>query len=305
MFVSYGQATYTTLIPMYSTILVPIDDDVAVDAVAHRAFEFARMYESSLHLLSVTDVGAEPPGLDRADRRDVRQTLAERSRQTIDRVHELAADWGLDATRAIREGTPHRVILEYAAEHDVDLLVIGTAGRTGPEAAGLGSTAERVLALADVPVLAVDSSDDVSAAESVGVDHVVVATDGSDTAERAAERGLDVAERYDAAVSVVYVVDSTTYELSDAPRSIVGLLKEGGQRAVEAIAEDARDRGLSVETSVLRGGPAAELASYREGLEGALVTMGTRGRGGASGELLGSTTARVLRRTGRPVLAVP
>lgn len=291
---------------MYSTILVPIDDDAAVDAVANRAFELARMYGATLHLLSVTDTGAEPPGLDRADRRDVRQTLAERGQRSIERVHERAEGRGLDATETVREGTPHRIILEYAAEHDIDLVVLGTAGRAGPEAVGLGSTAERVLTLADVPVLAVGSPDgDVSAAENVGFDHVVVATDGSDAAERAAERGLDVAERYDADVSVVYVIDSTTYELSDAPRSIVGLLKEGGRGAVEAIADEGRDRGLSVETSVLRGSPAAAVASYREGLEGALVTMGTRGRGGASRELLGSTTARVLRRTERPVLAVP
>ncbi|MFB6178588.1 MAG: universal stress protein [Halorientalis sp.] len=75
------------------------------------------------------------------------------------RAQDLLAD---AATRAdAHEGTvrtefvfgnPSREILEYADEHDVDLLVMGSHGRTGLSRALLGSVAQRVLQRAPVPV---------------------------------------------------------------------------------------------------------------------------------------------------------
>jgi len=73
---------------------------------------------------------------------------------------------------------------------------------------------------------------------------VVIPTDGSDAAERAAEAALDIAEKYDAAVHTVYVLDTTIYDLEDVPRSIIGSLKEGGDNATETIADMARERDL-------------------------------------------------------------
>jgi len=54
-------------------------------------------------------------------------------------------------------GVPHDVVLDYAAEFDVDLLVVGTHGRTGVERAVLGSVAERLVRRADVPVFVAPS----------------------------------------------------------------------------------------------------------------------------------------------------
>ncbi|WP_238479725.1 universal stress protein [Natranaeroarchaeum sulfidigenes] len=128
--------------------------------------------------------------------------------------------------------------------------------------------------------------------------------DGSDAAERAARTALDVAERYGADIRVVYVVDPTAYDLGDAPRSIVGLLKTGGNAAVEEVATMAREGGLDVATTVRRGVPAEELFSYASMVDSDLLAMGTRGRSVGSGRLLGSTTARIVRRSSIPVLTV-
>ena len=88
------------------------------------------------------------------------------------------------------------------------------------------------------------------------------------------------------------------------PRSIVGLLKEAGGRTVEAVAADARDRDLSAASTVLRGLPEAAILQYADGVDADLVAMGTRGASATDDRFLGSTTARVLRRTSVPVLAV-
>lgn len=289
---------------MYSTILVPIDESGGAEEAVSRAFELAQRFGAAVHVLYVVDTGTEPTGLGDQQRDEVRQPAEKQGRQVTTRVHERATERGLEATRAVREGAPYRTILEYADEHGVDLITMGTHGRTGPDRVRLGSTAERVIARADVPVLTVRSTERELDVDAVDYDRVVIPTDGSDAAERAAQQGLEIAESYGASVYVPYVIDTASHDLEDTSRSMVGLLKEGGQNAVEAIAEDARERGLSVKTDILRGVPDEELVEYADGLEGDLVAMGTRGRGGASGDLLGSTTARVLQGSNRPILTV-
>ncbi|AGB39393.1 universal stress protein [Natronococcus occultus] len=286
---------------MYSTILVPIDGSPGSERAIDRALAFARRFDATVHALSVVETGGEPVELDQERRDELRRRAEKRSRQATAQVRDRAVDLDLEASRAVREGTPHRVVLEYAAAEDVDLIVMATRDRPDVR---LGSTAERVIARADAPVVAVRPDEDGPAVDAISYDRVVVPTDGSDAAERAAERALDLAEAYGASVYVPYVVDTTSYDLEDTTRSMVGLLKEGGRNAVESIAEDASERGLSVKTDVLRGVPDEELVEYTEGVEADLVAMGTRGRGGATGDVLGSTTARVLRRTTRPVLTV-
>ena len=58
-----------------------------------------------------------------------------------------------DAVGSVLEGTPHRAILEYTDEHHIDLIVMGTHGRTGLDRYLLGSVAEKVVRLFEVPVL--------------------------------------------------------------------------------------------------------------------------------------------------------
>ncbi len=288
---------------MFSTMLVPTDGSAGAEATIDHAIEFARTYGAAVHTLYVVDTGAEPADIDGADREELYAPSERRGREATIRITDRAADADLTAAREVREGVPHQEILAYTDEHDVDLIVMGTHGRTGADRARLGSTTERVLMLADVPVLSVRLGDDRETAAGP-YEQVVIPTDGSDAAERAAETALDVAERYDADVHVVYAVDPTPYDLEDSPRSIVGLLKEGGREATETVATMTRDRDLSVTTDVRRGEPAAELLAAVSTVDADLIAMGTRGRTVGTGRLLGSTTARVVRRSPIPVLTV-
>lgn len=60
----------------------------------------------------------------------------------------------------VRRGNPHREILDYADEHAVDLVVMGTHGRTGLDRYLLGSVTEKVVRLSNVPVLTVRATDE-------------------------------------------------------------------------------------------------------------------------------------------------
>ena len=289
---------------MFTRLLVPTDGGAGTDAVTAHALEFARTYGASVQALYVVDTGAEPAGVAGDQREELYAPSERRGREATIRITDRAEADDVDAAREVREGTPHAEILASATDHDVDAIVMGTHGRTGADRVRLGSTTERVLTLSSVPVLSVRLEEDVPALEDGGYERIVVPTDGSDAAERAAETVLDVAETYDATVHAVYVVDSTVYDLEDAPRSIIGLLREGGERAIETVAELARERGLEATTELRRGVPADELLSYASNVDADLLAMGTRGQAIGGGDLLGSTTARVVRRSRVPVLTV-
>jgi nucleotide-binding universal stress UspA family protein len=81
--------------------------------------------------------------------------MASARRSSVAEVCDHALDIGVHCVAAVRHGTPHREILDYADETGVDLIVIGTHGRTSLRRTVLGSVTERVVRLSAVPVLAV------------------------------------------------------------------------------------------------------------------------------------------------------
>jgi len=289
---------------MYDNILLPTDGSSKAEHATARAFDLARTGDATIHVLHVIAPGLPSSELDSAELEGVRQQSEKRGREATVRIQDRATNLGLDAVRAVHEGVPYRAILGYIDENEIDLVVMGTSGRTEDERVRLGSTTQRVITYADVPVMAVRLAEDAALTESgyEMYDHVVITTDGSDAAERAADHALGIAERYGADVHVLYVVDTTTYGFEGAPRSIVGLLKQGGQNAVEEIAADARELNLPVTTDILRGVPYERVLEYASGVDADVIAMGTRGRTADTDRLLGSTTARVIRRSDVPVL---
>ncbi|MFC6786658.1 universal stress protein [Halobaculum halobium] len=135
------------------------------------------------------------------------------------------------------------------------------------------------------------------------IDTIVVATDGSDSVSRAVEVALDLAERFDAAVHVLYVVDSG--EVDSSPEAVReqmrNALQERGGEAIVAVQKRA-DRDV---TAVVREGrPANEIADYAREIDADLVATGTRGRHGENRFLIGSVAERVVRTCPVPVLTV-
>jgi nucleotide-binding universal stress UspA family protein len=135
--------------------------------------------------------------------------------------------------------------------------------------------------------------------------HVLVPTDGSEGTRAAVERAVDLANRYDAALHTLYVVD-TTVGPDPAVSGTFEALEAAGRDAIEAVIEFASDRGVeTVEASVGRGPPHRAILDYVDEQDVDLVVMGTHGRTGAERYLLGSVTEKVLRLSRVPVLTVP
>ena len=145
-------------------------------------------------------------------------------------------------------------------------------------------------------------------------DTILIPTDGSDVAENAIEHALDLAERYDATIHALYVVDTDAMDLSLGPEQVDRIragqfgemedLERRARRATERVATRGDERGVDVLEEIVAGQPHRQIANYAEKNDVDLIVIGSHGRSGVRRALLGSVTERVLRTTRTPVLVV-
>lgn len=142
---------------MYDRILIPTDGSECADAAATEAIELAATFDATLHVVYVVDAAALPSTIDAGY---VSEALEDAGEEAIERVRERAAAAGVeDVASEVVYGAPHRSIVQYADEADVDLIVMGTHGRSGIERYLLGSVTEKVVRTAGVPVLTIQPED--------------------------------------------------------------------------------------------------------------------------------------------------
>jgi nucleotide-binding universal stress UspA family protein len=135
------------------------------------------------------------------------------------------------------------------------------------------------------------------------IETIVIATDGSDSVTRAVEVALDLAERFEASVHALSVIDEA--EVNSAPEEVRDQMRTG----LEAQADEALDAVIDkasgeVEAAVRTGRPAAEISRYAKAVDADVVATGTRGRHGENRFLIGSVAERVVRTCPVPVLTV-
>ena len=137
----------------YQEVLVPTDGSDAAQRAAERGIEIAAALEAAVHAFSVIEGAA-------ALKRDQLRVDAEgKAKDAVDRVAAEADRTGVDVTSTVRSGVPHEAILEYVEEADIDMIVMGTHGRTGLDHVIIGSIAERIVRNASIPVLTVRPED--------------------------------------------------------------------------------------------------------------------------------------------------
>jgi len=139
---------------MYDAVLLPTDGSEGTRAAVEHAIEHAKRYDATLHVIYVVDarIGVAHETTPEA----VFEELEDQGRRAIEDVHTKAraADVGT-IEGVVARGDPHQAIIDYAVAEDIDLIVMGTHGRTGLDHYLIGSVTEKVVRLADVPVLTV------------------------------------------------------------------------------------------------------------------------------------------------------
>ncbi|MDQ2051411.1 universal stress protein [Natronolimnohabitans sp. A-GB9] len=143
---------------MYDSILVATDgSETASDATVH-AVDLARQYDATLNAVAVLESRTD---YDNAivDPEEVERRRRAEAETTLETVEASARDASISVETAIRSGVPHAEILAVADDCDADVIVVGARGRSEFRRKLLGSTADRVVRLADRPVLVVGTDD--------------------------------------------------------------------------------------------------------------------------------------------------
>jgi nucleotide-binding universal stress UspA family protein len=199
---------------------------------------------------------------------------------------------GADAVErrvVVAHGPAAQVLVDEG--RDATLLVVGSRGLGALSRAVLGSVSSSVLHHAIGPVAVVPAG----AAVDRPVGRVLVGVDHSASSREALRWGADEASLHDSALVPVHVREAV-----DA-RDVSGL--EQSERAslrAAATAAGATDR--VAEPEVLVGHPAATLRSLARPDD--LLVVGSRGRGGFAGLLLGSTSTQLAQHASAPVVVV-
>lgn len=140
---------------MYDDILVPTDGSDTVSETLAHALPIATDNDATVHGLYVVDTRITTAATDDT-RTDLEESLESDGTAAIEAIERAADEREIDVTTALERGIPSKTILEYADERDIDLIVIGTHGKSPREKiVSLGSVSERVVDNASIPVLVV------------------------------------------------------------------------------------------------------------------------------------------------------
>lgn len=136
---------------MYERILIPTDGSDHSDLAIDHAMDLAEQFDATIHALFVVEETGPSGHWDFAV--ENQETVGEAA---LNAVVTLGDERGVHIKRHLRRGTPSEEIVDAATDYDVDLIVMGTQGRTGfSRIATAGSTTERVVRLTDIPTLVV------------------------------------------------------------------------------------------------------------------------------------------------------
>jgi nucleotide-binding universal stress UspA family protein len=134
---------------------------------------------------------------------------------------------------------------------------------------------------------------------------IVIATDGSEKNLSAVIEGLMIARATGAKLQIIYVIDTkalTTGVIEESYAGMYDSLREEGDQALEQAKDLAGD--LDVETSLLTGKPATEIARFVKDNGADLLVIGTQGKTGLGKLILGSVAETIVRTSPCSVLVV-
>ena len=297
---------YSRMEAMYEEVLIPTDGSRNASVAANHGLSLAKQYGATVHILHVADTTA----VKMTDSPDtIPETWMAGGDRATQQIADRATEFDLPVITEVRRGSPADVILDYVDERGIDLIALGTHGQTGLKKPLLGRVTKNIVNTASVPILCVPPPErDVETikASEITYQAILVPTDGSKAARNAVDRGLELADTYDATLHALYVVDRRVYASrpgrtwEDAKTT----LEQSGEQVMDRIADAAAESDVPIVTDIRPGVPHQVIHDYAGEHNIDLVTMGTHARSGLSKRVLGSVTERVLRRSEIPVLTV-
>jgi nucleotide-binding universal stress UspA family protein len=290
-------------------LLFPTDFSRCAGQALTHALHLAKRHQAELHVLHALVLHGYTNG--KALIAEIDLVEAQLERVAADRIRSVTKDLTVGIPVVVRaqkrgiSGAP--VILEYADEHDIDLIVMGTHGRRGLEHIFLGSVAEEVVRFAPCPVFTVREAKEPIPTKTI--ERILVPVDFSTHSQKALTYARELAGAYDARLQLLHVIEPVVYP------SFYNLDKENffdwmDEIEVEAIRQLRQfvaaggGNDVPVDHFVVRGRAATDIVDFAVSKHADLIVMATHGLTGMKRLYLGSVCEKVVRRSRCPVFTV-
>lgn len=137
---------------------------------------------------------------------------------------------------------------------------------------------------------------------------ILVATDFSETSDRALDYAIDLAKLLGSSVTVLHAYELPVYGFPDgalvATVEIATRIMNAAQSALAQTCEARANKGVKLDSMLRQGVAFEEIHSVAEEINADLIVIGTHGRKGLARALLGSVAEKVIRTATRPVLTI-
>jgi nucleotide-binding universal stress UspA family protein len=219
----------------------------------------------------------------------------------------------LDFEIIVKGGDIRQELLATIEEKQIDLVVMGSRGRSYFERMILGSVTERLLRKLHVPILTVshlDPEKEIHAPGPVPLQRIVYATDLSEASEAGLEFSIRLAHGLDAHLTVLHVVqaiDIALYGMETAsfmPDYAAEARAQATERLNKLVTLVSEGR-VPITTVVGDGVPYEAINRISEQNHADLIVINLQGKGRLERALLGTTAERVIRTAHVPVLSLP
>ena len=294
-------------------VLFATDFSAISEAALPYVAAICRHFGSTLHLahvLSETSMLLVTGGVDYVSMGTIYEDAQTEAKE---KLHEIANRLeGIPLRSYVRHGQVWRNLNGIIQDNEVDMIVLGTHGRTGLGKLLLGSVAEDILRHASCPVMTVGpkvsgraklpafpkQGHDLAPLE-LDLQQIVVATDFAPSADRIVQRAVKLAEDFRARLTLLHVIEDYT-QLGSRPRPI----DEGVGRLQALIPADAALQ-YPAETVLEFGSPAERILKIATERDADMIVLGARSaRDIGSTHLPWSSAHHVIAQAHCPVLTI-
>jgi nucleotide-binding universal stress UspA family protein len=136
------------------------------------------------------------------------------------------------------------------------------------------------------------------------IKRILVGIDGSSNSNRAATFAADLAKRYEAKATILFVVSPSDHDMLAGKSTYIDEEKGFGEQRMEKAKMAFKDAGVAFDTDIEFGNAAEKILMVSErGFD--MVVVGTRGLSAVRGFLMGSVSSQVSQHAKMPVVVVP
>ncbi|WP_342765712.1 universal stress protein [Methanohalobium sp.] len=140
----------------YDKILIATDGSINSEGAIDSGLEIARLSGAKVYALYVmAPTGFTLRGTQETWVKEVYNELSKEGKEATEYIKQLGEDYGLEVEAVMLEGNPSEMIIDFADENEIDLIVMGTHGKTGLQKFLIGSVAEKVVRNSNKEVLVV------------------------------------------------------------------------------------------------------------------------------------------------------